>query len=138
MTCACPACGQPVPDVSSLLQVARRLAPFAGRGGGAYLHVPAVGQASIAAGQIEDGAILAVPVRRLSGDADVKIGFNLDYLRAVLQAAGGVSVRMRFDDAGVPMMFLTGDGATFLLMPMRFVETMFTALPDGAGLARAA
>lgn len=125
-------------DIAPLLHAARRLAPFAGRGDGAFLHVPAAGQASIAAGQTDDGAILAVPVRRLSGAEDVRIGFNLDYLRAVLQAAGGVSVRMRFDDAGAPMMFLPGDGGTFLLMPMRFVETMFTALPDGAGLARAA
>lgn len=122
-------------DVAPLLQVARRLAPFAGRGGGAYLHVPAVGQASIAAGQTEDGAILAVPVRRLSGDGDVRIGFNLDYLRAVLQSAGGTTVRMRFYDAGAPMLFLSGDGSTFLLMPLRYIETMFTALPEGAGLA---
>lgn len=123
-------------DITPLLQVITRLAPFANTG--CYLHVPVVGQASLAAGREEDGAILAVPVRRLSGSEDVKISFNLDYLRDVLQSVGGVSVRMRFDDSGGPMLFLTGDGGTFLLMPMRFIETMFTALPDGAGLARAA
>lgn len=124
-----------------LLQVLQRLSPFwqgsdhrTGR-----LHVPVSGPASIACGSKDDGAILAAPIRRASGQGEVLTGFNSAYFRACLQAAGGTTVRMRYADHGSPLHFVAEDGGEFLCMPLRFVETtLFTTLPEGAGLAEAA
>lgn len=123
-----------------LLQVMQRMQPFwqGNVHGPGRLHVPVTGQASIACGNKDDGAILAAPIRRVSGQAEVLTSFNSAYFRACLQAAGGTTVRMRYADAGSPLHFVAEDGGEFLCMPLRFVETLFTALPEGAGLAEAA